>query len=174
MDTSSRAARKAHAASTKARPRIGYKRIKGVLWFTRQVSQATPIQLVDVERRGVEGLLIKDLATKMEVPHVHFFRMLGVPKSTVAMKASAGQVISGTGGQAALGVVKLLGVAQGIIDNSTSPDAAGFDVAKWFGRWIERPQPSLGGKKPSEFLDTPTGIEIVARLLGAMESGAYL
>ena len=38
---------------------------------------------------------------------------------------------------------------------------------------IERPQPALGGRKPADLIDTPTGVEVVARLLGSIESGAY-
>ena len=69
---------------------------------------------------------------------------------------------------------KLLGIAQDIVEDSTAADANGFDTVKWLGQWIERPQPALGGRKPADYLDTPTGVEIVTQLLGAMRSGAYL
>jgi uncharacterized protein (DUF2384 family) len=151
-----------------------YKSGEGVRIFTEKFSRATTTQMVDVERRGVNGVLLKDLAKELNLPAVSFFKMLGVPKATAEQKASSGEVIAGAGGQAALGMVKLLAIAKEIVESSTSPDAKRFDTAKWLGQWIERPQPSLGGKKPSEFLDTPTGIGVVARLLGAIESGAYL
>lgn len=151
-----------------------YKPGEGVRVFALKMFRATTAQLVDVERRGVNGVLLKDLAKALNLPAAHFFKMLGVPKATAEQKASSGEVIAGAGGQAALGVVKLLAIANDIVDNSTSPRAKGFDTATWLGQWLERPQPSLGGKKPSEFLDTPTGIAVVARLLGAIESGAYL
>jgi uncharacterized protein (DUF2384 family) len=51
--------------------------------------------------------------------------------------------------------------------------AKGFDAAKWLGRWLEQPQPALGGRKAADLIDTPTGVEVVARLLGSIESGAY-
>lgn len=153
---------------------LHYDRKKSVRWFAKQVSRATPDQLVALERRGVEGVLIKHLAKDMALRHSRIFKILGVSRATAYTKASPGKVISGAGGHAALGIVKLLGIAQSIVGKSTSSEAEGFDTAKWLGIWIERRQPSLGGKKPSEFLDTPTGIEMVARLLGAIESGAYL
>ncbi|HEY8707729.1 MAG TPA: antitoxin Xre/MbcA/ParS toxin-binding domain-containing protein [Burkholderiaceae bacterium] len=31
----------------------------------------------------------------------------------------------------------------------------------------------MGGRKPADLIDTPTGVEVVARLLGSIESGAY-
>ena len=80
----------------------------------------------------------------------------------------------GRAGLAAMGMAKLLGIAQDIVQDSTSPEAEGFDTAKWLGQWIERPQPALGGRKPVDFLDTPTGVEMVAQVLGAVRSGAYL
>ncbi len=165
---------KARLSYDPGKGRISYDPSRGVPWFTKQLREATPPQKMEVERHGVKGLLIKDLAKKMDVPYAAFYEMLDVPKATVEKKASSGQVIVGAAGLAILGIVKLLGIAQGIVDKSTASDAEGFDTERWFGQWIGRPQPSLGGKKPSEFLDTPTGIEIVARLLGAMESGAYL
>ncbi|HEX7668712.1 MAG TPA: antitoxin Xre/MbcA/ParS toxin-binding domain-containing protein, partial [Polyangiaceae bacterium] len=148
---------------------LEYEPGEGVAAFTAKVSKATPSQLMDVERRGVNGGLLKDLARELNLPASYFFKVLGVPKATAEQKASSGEVIAGAGGQAALGVVKLLGIAKEIVANSTATDAKGFDTAKWLGQWIERPQPSLGGKKPSEFLDTPTGVGVVARLLGGLE-----
>lgn len=71
-------------------------------------------------------------------------------------------------------MIKLLSIAQDIVQDSTSPEAEGFDTAKWLAHWLEQPQPALGGRKPADFLDTPTGVEIVAQLLGAVRSGAYL
>ena len=48
-----------------------------------------------------------------------------------------------------------------------------FDAEVWLFRWVERPQPSLGGKTPKEVLGTYGGLEVVRRLLGAAASGAY-
>lgn len=51
--------------------------------------------------------------------------------------------------------------------------ADGFDAVKWLGQWLERPQPALGGRRPADLMDTPTGMEMVAGLLGSIRSGAY-
>ena len=161
------------ARTTKGREVVAYHASKGVDDFVRQLAIATPLQLVETERSGVPGGFLKDLSRRMEIPAARVFVMLGVPKATAEKKAAAGEVLSGSGGQAAIGIAKLLGIAQGIVANSTAAQAKGFDSAKWLGRWLERPQPSLGGRKPGDLVDTPTGFEVVARLLGAIESGAY-
>jgi putative toxin-antitoxin system antitoxin component (TIGR02293 family) len=152
---------------------IWYVREKGVADFVQQVHRATPIELVEVERNGVDGRFLKDLSKWIDIPAARVFTMLGVPKATAEKKAMQGAIVSGSSGQAAIAVAKLLGTAKAIVENSTSPEAKGFDSAKWLGQWLERPQPALGGRKPADLIDTPTGVEVVAKLLGAIESGAY-
>ena len=161
------------AAAAKDTYVVAYHRAKGVDDFVRQVARATPLRLVEIERRGVAGRFLKDLAKRMDIPAVRVFDMLGVPKATAEKKSSTGDVVSGSGGQAAIGMAKLIGIVQDIVAHSTAQQAKGFDAAKWLGQWLDRPQPSLGGRKPAELIDTPTGVEVVARLLGAIESGAY-
>ncbi len=167
----------ATAAPRQAAPKSGsaaaYHSTKGVDDYVRQVARATPLELVEIERQGVLGSFIKDLSRRMEIPSSRIFTILGVPKATAEKKAAAGERVEGRGGQAAIAVVKLLGIAQEIVASSTAAEAKTFDATKWLGQWIERPQPALGGRKPADLLDTPTGVELVARLLGSLESGAY-
>ena len=75
-------------------------------------SSATPMQLVQMERIGVVGSLIKDLSKRMEIPSTRIFRIIGVPKATAEKKASAKEMVAGRGGQAAIGMVRLLGIAR--------------------------------------------------------------
>jgi putative toxin-antitoxin system antitoxin component (TIGR02293 family) len=159
--------------ASKHRVTIDYRSSTGVDDYVRQIVNATPMQVVEIERAGVVGSFIKDLSKRMEIPSSRIFSILGIPKATAEKKAAAGEMVAGSGGQAAIGMVKLLGIAQQIVADSTASEAKGFDAAKWLGQWIEHPQPSLGGRKPADLLDTPTGIEVVARLLGSIESGTY-
>ena len=76
------------------------------------------------------------------------------------------------GGQSAWS--RLLALAQAIVDNSTAPEAEGFDTAAWLDRWIQLPQPALGGRRPAELMDSVEGFRAVARTLGAIESGVFL
>ena len=161
------------AAATRPRPLLFYSHDRGVNEFVHQISEASPMELVDVERRGVQGVFLKDLARSLDLTALRIFDMLGVPKATAEKKVLAGELVSGSGGQAAIGLARLIGKAQDMVANSTAPEAKDFDAARWLGRWIETPQPALGGRKPSELLDTPTGLEVVLRLLGSLESGAY-
>ena len=152
---------------------MAYEPIKGVDAYVRALASATPMEIIEIERHGVQGALIKDLSKRMSVPASRFFSIIGMPKATAEKKAGAGELVSGSRGQAAIGMIRLIGVAQDLVNNSTSSHAKDFDAAKWLGKWIELPQPALGGRKPADVMDTPTGIDVVAHLLGSMESGAY-
>ena len=136
--------------------------------------QASPLTRIEAERAGVSGGLLKEMAKSMGMSNIRMFEVIGVPKATAEKRAANNTAVTGTPGEAALGVVRLLGIAKEMAENSDAPEAEGFDTAKWLGDWIERPQPALGGRKPAEMLDTPTGVETVCKLLGAIESGAYL
>jgi putative toxin-antitoxin system antitoxin component (TIGR02293 family) len=153
---------------------LAYHRKQGVDAYVKQVRDATPVQIIEIERQGIASSFIVDLSKRMDLPSSRMYAMLRIPSATAARKSAAGAVVDGRAGLAAMGMIKLLGIAQDIVQDSTSPEAEGFDTAKWLGQWIERPQPALGGQKPADFLDTPTGVEMVAQVLGAVRSGAYL
>ena len=163
--------RPANAAVTGKMPT--YTRRKGVDAYLKQVHNATPMQIIEIERAGVAGAFITDLSSRMDLPTSRVFTMLRIPKATAARKMAEGAIIDGRAGQAAIGMVKLLGMAQDIVSSSTAKQAKDFDSVKWLGLWIEQPQASLGGLKPADLLDTPTGVEMVARVLGSIQSGAY-
>lgn len=145
----------------------------GVDAYVQTVRKATPNELVLLERQGVQGTFIKDLSKSLDIASTRLYSILGVPKATLEKKAAAGELVTGRGGQSAIGMIKLLGIAQDLVDNSTASGAVGFDAAKWLGKWIETPQPALDGRKPADYIDTPTGVSIVARVLGSIQSGAY-
>lgn len=166
------------AAALQAIPRpdheaIRYLRKKGVGDFVTRIHVADPLQLVATERDGVASVFVKDLAGELRIPAQRMFAILGVPKATAEKKIASGELLAGSGGRAALGVARLLGMAQAMVEESTAAEARDFDAARWLGGWLERPQAALGGRKPAELVDTPTGLAVVTRLLGAVASGAY-
>lgn len=152
---------------------ISYQRNRGVDAYVRAVAGASPMEIIAIERQGVLGAFINDLSKRMEIPTSRICSILGVSTSMLETKMASRGFIDGCAGQSAVRMIKLLGIAQTIVSNSTAVEARKFDSAKWLGRWIERTQPALGGRKPAELIDTPMGVLIVARLLGSIESGAY-
>jgi uncharacterized protein (DUF2384 family) len=145
----------------------------GVDGLIEQINLATPIEIVQIEKSGVEVVLINELSEMMQVPTRRMYDILGVANGQEARKVPRNGRLSGCGGYAALGLIKLLGITRDIVGNSTHPEAHDFDTGKWLGQWIERDQLSLGGRKPADLIATPTGVKIVAKLLGSISSGSY-
>jgi putative toxin-antitoxin system antitoxin component (TIGR02293 family) len=130
--------------------------------------------LVALEREGLPAVVVAGLAEAMAVPRVRMFKMMDLPRATMEKKISDNELLTGVANRRALNLLRLLAHAREIVNDSTSAAAGRFDVARWLGRWIETPQPALGGKKPADLLDTEVGASMVDRALGAMRSGAYL
>ena len=142
--------------------------------FTADVARASPLTLVELERQGVSPRLFNDLRAQMGLSSARMGEIFKFPRSTLASKIKSKAPMKGREGLATIKMVKLLAQAQRIVDNSTNDQAEGFDTAHWLGRWLELPQPALGGLRPSDLLDTETGTQMVHQVLGAIESGAYL
>lgn len=147
-----------------------YQGKKSIDDFVRVVNIAPPMQLLETERKGVEAAFLGDMAERMDVSFSHLAETVGISKATAARKLAKNEMIDGA---AAIALARLLAIANEIVEDSTASDSKHFDTAKWLGQWIERPQPALGGRKPSELLDTPTGVAMVTKVLGAIRSGAY-
>ena len=138
--------------------------------FVRVVNSAPPMQLLETERSGVNAAFLGDMAKRMDVSYSYLAEAMGIPKATAARKLANNEKINGA---AAIALARLLALASEIVQDSTAPEASTFNTAQWLGQWIERPQPALGGRKPAQLLDTPTGVAMVMKLLGAIRSGAY-
>jgi len=139
--------------------------------FVRIVHVAAPMQLLETERKGVDAALLGDMAKRMDISYSQLAETVGIPKATAARKLVKNEKIDGA---AAIALARLLAIAADMVADSTAPQAKKtFDTAKWLGQWLDRSQPALGGRKPAELLDTPTGIAMVTKLLGAIRSGAY-
>jgi len=141
--------------------------------FVERIGQATPMERVELERDGVTQRLAHELATRIGISTERFAEVTGIKQAAIRRRTANDGCIAGSAGQAVIALAELLAQAQRIISSSTSSRADGFDAAAWLGRWIERPQPSLGGRSPADLIGTPTGARLVSRLLGSIESGAY-
>ena len=143
-------------------------------FYWTHLGLSSPSDMVAIERQGVPGAMVKNLAEKLSLTTVRFAQIIGAPKATLERKAANGTLITGGSAYAALGTARLINTVQTMLDDSTHPDAKTLDAARWLGQWIEQPQPALGGQKPADMMDTPTGMAMVSRVLGAVASGAYL
>lgn len=69
---------------------------------------------------------------------------------------------------------RFLAQVEQMVRESGDPErASNFDAADWLAAWLASPTPALGGRPPAEYLHSPEGCDLVSRLLGSQQSGAY-
>lgn len=130
-----------------------------------------PAMRVHMVREGAPPDFLKTLSSRTGIPRETLYAALGLAPSTMKRKLSRQQPLSPDESERALGIARLIGQVETMLEQSSS--AEDFDAAAWLGRWLERPNPALDGVPPVDYLDTADGRQMIADLLARMQSGAY-
>ena len=94
---------------------------------------------------------------------------LRIPSSK--WKAATRQVLHNQDASSVVGLLKLIGQVEVMVEESgISRD---FVAARWLARWMDTPNPALGGKLPSHFMYLHEGQQLLSGLLAQTQSGAY-
>ena len=149
-------------------------------WPTRASSfrallRTAPLtERVRIEREGVPYQVVKGLIDDVFDSSADFQMFVRIPKATFTKKMRDKALFGGAPGQSVVGLMELINKVEDMLAaESDNARARSFDVEKWVGEWIQRPQPALGGLAPAQLMDTPSGRASVMRVLGAIQSGAY-
>jgi putative toxin-antitoxin system antitoxin component (TIGR02293 family) len=127
--------------------------------------------LVDLVKAGVPSSFVGTLTERMAMGKEKFYGMLGLARPTLDRKIRARQILNHDESERLIGIARLIGQAEGMVQESGSPKE--FDAARWVSAWLDRPLPALGGKRPSEFMDTGIGRALVSDILKQQQSAAY-
>ncbi|MGH8118607.1 MAG: antitoxin Xre/MbcA/ParS toxin-binding domain-containing protein [Rhodanobacteraceae bacterium] len=125
---------------------------------------------IALERSGTPVERAEAIRHELGMEVSEFSDVLGIKLATYKRKKAERGALKGSYGYAVSDVEDILTSVRDLLPD----DKRDFDVARWFAGWIKVPQPALGGHRPEELLDTPTGRQMVRRVVGAMASGAYL
>ena len=136
-----------------------------------KVFSASPTDRIGIIREGLPARDAKNMLLDLGVEQKTFFQALGLKTATVNRKIQNDLLLPSDESERLLGVAKLIGHLQTIVDESGDPQ--GFDASKWMARWLRESLPAFGGKKPIDFLDTMEGQALVADALARIQSGAY-
>jgi putative toxin-antitoxin system antitoxin component (TIGR02293 family) len=140
----------------------------------RELYQTTPVDRIDLIRNGVNAADFKTFVNGLDIQQEKVFTMLDIATATVNRKASRNESLSREDSEKVVGMAKLIGQVEAMLEESGDPDLMqGFDAARWLTHWMEEPIPALGGASPSEYMDTIEGQEMISRLIATMQTGAY-
>ena len=138
----------------------------GYLAFYR----AATFDRIKLIKAGIPARTAKAIIGEMQVDQQTMFSALNIKTATINRKAAQDGVLSGDESERVLGIAKLLGQLEAIVEESG--DITDFDARAWLSRWLREPLPALGGT-PIALLDTMEGQALIARTLAQMQSGAY-
>jgi putative toxin-antitoxin system antitoxin component (TIGR02293 family) len=122
-------------------------------------------------RAGVRASYAKRIAADLRLDQRVVFNALNLKTATVNRKASARAALAPDEGERVLGMAKLLGQVEAMLQGADLPP--GFKAVEWLARWLSEPLPAFGGIKPLDMLDTLEGQSLVAQALAQIEAGAY-
>jgi putative toxin-antitoxin system antitoxin component (TIGR02293 family) len=126
---------------------------------------------IHIIKSGVKADVFGRIARSMDRSKEQLSKTLGLSVTTIDRKAKAGENLSPEQGERVVGMAKLIGQVQTMVEQSGDP--TGFDAAQWLARWLDEPLPALGGLHPAEYMDTAEGRDLVSNLLSMAQSGAY-
>lgn len=135
------------------------------------VFRATPMQRVQLLRDGLSARDAKSILADLQIPESQAFKAINVSRAAVIRRARRNEPLAVPEAERVLGVAKLIGQVQQMVDQSGNPE--GFSASAWLSGWLIEPMPAFGGTRPLELLDTMEGQSLVAITLGQMQSGAY-
>jgi uncharacterized protein (DUF2384 family) len=146
-----------------------------VRWLNfRELYQATPVDRISLIREGVKAADLKIFVSSLDIQQERVFTMLDIATATVNRKASRNEALSREDSEKVVGMAKLIGQVETMLEESGDPELMrDFDAAKWLAHWMEEPIPALGGASPAAYMDTIEGQEMISKLLEAMQTGAY-
>jgi putative toxin-antitoxin system antitoxin component (TIGR02293 family) len=136
-----------------------------------ELYRAEPSDRIRIVKEGIGAWVAKRLVADLHVEQGLLFPALNLSVATVNRKAMRNEPLASDEGERVVGVAKLVGQLQAIIEESGDP--GGFDVHAWLSRWLREPLPALGGARPLDMLDTMEGQALVSDALARIQSGAY-
>ena len=140
----------------------------------RRTYGASPLERMTMIRDGIPADTVRRIAQRFNISQEVLMMRLGMSKSTISRKVQEGGKLTSEQSERLVGISKLVGQVEAIIEESGDQALAGdFNAATWLEDWLSHPNPSLGNAFPSTYLDTHEGREVVSTLIAQMQSGAY-
>lgn len=133
--------------------------------------RASPLERIGMIKHGIRATEAKRIINELAIGQGAVLKALNLSQATVNKKAKQNQTLSPEESERVLGIARLVGQLEALIQDSGEPE--GFDAASWMARWLNDPLPALGGARPIDLMDTMEGQALVSATLAQVQSGAY-
>ncbi len=136
-----------------------------------ELFRASPLERVGLIKRGIRATEAKRIMADLAMGQGVTLKALKLSPATVNKKAKQDQSLSPEETERVIGIAKLVGQIESMIQESGDPER--FDAAGWLSRWLRDPLAAFGGERPIDLMDTMEGQAMVATALAQLQTGAY-
>jgi len=133
--------------------------------------RASPLERIATIKHGLRASEAKRIIADLAIGQGAALKSLHLSPATLNKKAKHDQTLSPADSERVIGIARLVGQLEAIIQESGNPE--GFDATMWMSRWLQEPLPALGGVRPVDLMDTMEGQALVSAALAKLQSGAY-
>lgn len=120
-----------------------------------------PLEKVSVVREGVGYGAIEYLGNRMNRPVKFMLGILDLPQTTYNKKKSENALLNARDTELIFSIHETIDLGMHVFNQESDK----------FLRWLQKPNPSLGGQAPESFLDTISGITEIKNILYRLEYG---
>ncbi len=142
----------------------------------KSIWTASPDERVRYIKSGISARKAKVFIAHFDLDQSVTLDALNLKRATINKKAKNDETLAIDDGERVLGLAKLVGQLETILESEGVMDrdqARKFDSFAWMSNWLDQPLPAFGGRKPIDLLDTMEGQAMVSKALGQIQSGAY-
>lgn len=137
----------------------------------KEIYRASATDRIRIIKDGVPASKAKRMIADLHFDQRVLLGALNLKTATVNRKAARDEVLSPEDGERVIGIAKLVGQLEAMLEESGQPGE--FDAPAWLSQWLRQPLASLGDVKPVDLLDTMEGQALVSQALSQIQSGAY-
>lgn len=120
-----------------------------------------PLEKVHVVREGLGYSSIEYLGRRINRPVKFMLGILDLPQTTYNKKKSENALLSARDTELIISIHETIDLGLHVFNHESEK----------FLRWLQKPNPSLGGQTPESYLDTISGITEIKNVLYRLEYG---
>jgi hypothetical protein len=134
--------------------------------FCLDVARMSPMERMDMVRRGIAPIWLGRLAGAMGIAEEHLTLYLGLDRRHVVARMGQGERLEPRDSEAIAATAKWIGDAHLLkrLPTEPGPVGTGVDIAAQLGTWLRTPAGELERRAPIQYLDVAEGRALVAHL----------
>lgn len=132
------------------------------------MARASPLERIEMIRRGLAPALLIELAHDLRIAEDNLMLYLGLPRAMVRRKLADDERLAPRESEAVMALAVFLGDTLLGLDAAVeaNPELQ-MDAAAWLGKWLRTPHADLAHRAPLQYMDVGQGRALVAALLAS-------